>query len=68
MAHHAIGHCQHQVLASAICFGHDTQINHIKIGLHYLIHKILSEILSGNSLTKKSVKSWVHNRLTNYTS
>ena len=30
MAHGAIGHWQHQILPSAICFGHDIQFNHIK--------------------------------------
>ena len=67
MAHGAIGHCQHQISASAICFGHDIQIKHEKVGLHCLIHKILSEILPGNSLTRNSVKSQVHSRLANYT-
>ena len=67
MAHGAIGHCQHQILASAIHFGHDIQINHYKMDLHCLICKMLSEILPGNSLMKNSVKSWVHRRLPNYT-
>ena len=30
MAHGAIGHCQHHILASAIPFGHDIQSNHIE--------------------------------------
>ena len=30
MAHGATDHWQHQISASAICFGHDIQFHHIK--------------------------------------
>ena len=39
-----------------------------KIGLCYKTHKILSEILPGNSFMKNSVKSGVHSGLTYYMS